>query len=196
MQALSNLKRICEEHLSGKCQIEVIDLLQKPPHISAGNPETSAQDHRRSFEYGASAGGAGTFPRGLGCDGSKGSANHWVGHTRCVRLVQREISTARSAETSKTAKKLHNLRLYVAGSTPRSLRAVQNLKHLCDHELNGQYQLEVVDIYKEPRRAKEDQIIAIPTLIKRAPGAVRRLIGDLSQVAAVRKGLELHRSKT
>jgi circadian clock protein KaiB len=80
----------------------------------------------------------------------------------------------------------------VAGSAPRSLRAIQNLKHICENELRGRYQLEVVDIYKEPRRAMEDHIIAIPTLIKQAPGAVRRLIGDLSEIAAVRRGLELH----
>jgi circadian clock protein KaiB len=92
---------------------------------------------------------------------------------------------------TKPATKLHKLRLYVAGSNARSLRAVQNLKHVCEHELAGRYQLEVVDIYKEPRRAAEDQIIAVPTLIKWAPGAVRRLIGDLSEIAAVRRGLEL-----
>lgn len=86
---------------------------------------------------------------------------------------------------------MHYFRLYVAGSTPRSLRAVQNLRHVCDHELHGRYQLEVVDIYKEPRRAVEDQIVAIPTLIKRTPGAVRRLIGDLSELGAVLRGLEL-----
>ena len=83
----------------------------------------------------------------------------------------------------------HRLRLYVAGSGPRSLRAVQNLKRICDDELHGRYELEVVDIYKEPRRASEDQIVAIPTLIKQAPGMVRRLIGDLSQTALVRQGL-------
>lgn len=79
----------------------------------------------------------------------------------------------------------------MAGASPRSVRAVQNLKHLCEAELAGRYELEVVDIYKEPRRAIEDQIVAIPTLIKKAPGAVRRLIGDLSQLAVVRHGLEL-----
>jgi circadian clock protein KaiB len=71
------------------------------------------------------------------------------------------------------------------------LRAIQNLKHFCDSELAGRYELEVVDIYQETRRAAEDQIVAIPTLIKQAPGAVRRLIGDLSELAAVRRGLEV-----
>jgi circadian clock protein KaiB len=81
------------------------------------------------------------------------------------------------------------LRLYVAGSGLRSIHAVQNLKRLCDRELSGHYKLEVVDIYKEPRRAAADQIVAIPTLIKQAPGVERRMIGDLSETALVRQGL-------
>ena len=85
----------------------------------------------------------------------------------------------------------HILRLYVAGSSPRSVRALENLKRVCETELAGHYQLEVVDIYEEPRRASEDQIVAIPTLIKQAPGSVRRMIGDLSELAAVRQGLGL-----
>jgi circadian clock protein KaiB len=86
---------------------------------------------------------------------------------------------------------LHELRLYVAGTTPRSLRAVQNIKRICDSELPDQYTLEVVDVYKQPDRLAQDQVIAIPTLIKFAPGEVKRLIGDLSQEAQVRKGLGL-----
>ena len=85
----------------------------------------------------------------------------------------------------------HRLRLYVAGSSPRSLRAVQNVRRVCESDLAGRYSLEVVDIYKEPRRATEDQIVAIPTLIKEAPGLVRRMVGDLSQTALLRQGLGL-----
>jgi circadian clock protein KaiB len=85
----------------------------------------------------------------------------------------------------------HKLRLYVAGTTPRSLRAVQNVKRICDAQLPGQYDLEVVDVYKQPGRLATDQVIAIPTLIKFSPGAIKRLIGDLSQEDSVRKGLGL-----
>lgn len=85
----------------------------------------------------------------------------------------------------------HQLRLYVAGSSPRSLRAVQNVKRICEAELAGKYSLEVVDIYQEPRRATEDQVVAIPTLIKQAPGVIRRLIGDLSDTSVLRRGLGL-----
>jgi circadian clock protein KaiB len=68
---------------------------------------------------------------------------------------------------------------------------VQNLKRVCDAELPGRYRLEVVDIYKDPRRAAEDRIVAIPTLIKEAPGMITRMIGDLSKTAIVRHGLGL-----
>jgi circadian clock protein KaiB len=85
----------------------------------------------------------------------------------------------------------HELRLYVAGTTPKSLRAVQNIKRICEAELPNQYTLEVVDVYKQPDRLAQDQVVAIPTLIKFAPGEVKRLIGDLSQEAQVRKGLGL-----
>jgi circadian clock protein KaiB len=85
----------------------------------------------------------------------------------------------------------HQLRLYVAGTTPRSLRAVQNIKRICEAALPDQYALEVIDAYKEPGRLAGDQVVAIPTLIKVSPGAIKRLIGDLSQEALVRKELGL-----
>ena len=91
--------------------------------------------------------------------------------------------------TAKSRNAPHELRLYVAGSSPRSLRAVQNLKDICESKLAGRYKLEVIDIYRQPRRAAADQIIAIPTLIKETPGTLRRIIGDLSQTAAVLQGL-------
>jgi circadian clock protein KaiB len=83
----------------------------------------------------------------------------------------------------------HKLRLYVAGTTPRSLRAVQNIKRICEDVLSNQYDLEVVDVYKEPNRLAADQVVAIPTLIKIAPGAIKRLVGDLSEESKVLKGL-------
>jgi circadian clock protein KaiB len=85
----------------------------------------------------------------------------------------------------------HRLRLYVAGSAARSLRAIDNVRRLCEAELAGRYRLEVVDIYKQPRRASEDQVVAIPTLIKEAPGLVRRMIGDMSETSLLRQGLGL-----
>ncbi|MBW2065958.1 MAG: circadian clock KaiB family protein [Deltaproteobacteria bacterium] len=76
----------------------------------------------------------------------------------------------------------YNLSLYVAGMTSRSLRAIDNIKDLCSKYLEGRYDLEIIDIYQAPKRASEDQIVAAPTLIKRTPGPVRRLVGDLSNL--------------
>ncbi len=93
----------------------------------------------------------------------------------------------------RAAKAHYELCLYVAGSTPRSLRAIQNITQLCEGELAGRYRLDVVDVYRQPERAVDDQIIAIPTLVKRAPAPARKLIGDLSESANVRRQLGLVR---
>jgi len=81
------------------------------------------------------------------------------------------------------------LRLYVAGSSPRSIRAIHDVRQICESKLPGHYRLEVVDIYKEPQRAAEDRIIAIPTLIRYAAGHVTRMVGDVSEAALLRQGL-------
>jgi circadian clock protein KaiB len=83
------------------------------------------------------------------------------------------------------------LRLYVAGQTPKSLAAFDNLKRLCEERLKGRYSIEVVDLLKNPRLAKDDQILAIPTVVRRLPPPVRRIIGDLSDIERVLVGLDL-----
>jgi circadian clock protein KaiB len=83
------------------------------------------------------------------------------------------------------------LRLYVTGMTPRSTPAVESIKEVCEAELKGHYQLEVVDLAKQPELAKEENIIAAPTLIKKLPLPLRRLIGDLSNKERVLLGLDL-----
>jgi len=83
------------------------------------------------------------------------------------------------------------LRLYVAGQTPRSSIAFDNLKRLCEERLKGHYSIEVIDLLKNPRLAKDDQILAIPTLVRRLPPPVRRIIGDLSNTERVLVGLDL-----
>ncbi|HEV2207347.1 MAG TPA: circadian clock KaiB family protein [Verrucomicrobiae bacterium] len=85
----------------------------------------------------------------------------------------------------------YRLRLYVTGATPRSLRAIENLKRLCESRLAGRYELEVVDIYQQPQLARDDQIVAAPTLIKLLPQPLRRLIGDLADSQHVLFGLDL-----
>jgi circadian clock protein KaiB len=83
------------------------------------------------------------------------------------------------------------LRLYVTGKTPSSLRAIANVKEVCEQYLPGRYQLLVIDIYQQPVLAEEDQILVAPTLVKRAPGPPRKLIGDLSDRDRILKGLGL-----
>ncbi len=82
-----------------------------------------------------------------------------------------------------------NLRLYVAGLTPRSLTAFVNLRRLCEQHLAGEYRIEVVDVRDEPAAAVADQVVALPTVIRRTPEPPRRVIGDLSNVERVLRGL-------
>lgn len=84
-----------------------------------------------------------------------------------------------------------DLRLYVAGQTPRSVAAFQNLKRLCEEHLKGQYQIEVIDLLENPKLAQGDQILAIPTLVRKLPEPVRKIIGDLSDSERVLIGLDL-----
>ncbi len=83
------------------------------------------------------------------------------------------------------------LKLYVVGATARSLRAIANLKAICEEHLKDRYDLEVVDIYRQPARLRRDQIVAVPTLIKELPVPVRLLVGDLSRTEQVLRGLGL-----
>jgi circadian clock protein KaiB len=83
------------------------------------------------------------------------------------------------------------LRLYVTGMTPRSARAIASIRALCEEHLQGHYSLQVVDIYQHPQLTREEQIIAAPTLIKRLPLPLRRMVGDLSDRGRVLFGLDL-----
>jgi len=83
------------------------------------------------------------------------------------------------------------LRLYTAGQSPKSLTALHNLKRLCEEHLAGRYQIEVIDLLKDPRLAKDDQIVAVPTLMRKLPEPLRRIIGDLSDTERTLVGLQL-----
>ena len=85
-----------------------------------------------------------------------------------------------------------DLRLYVAGQTPKSVRAIENLKAICETRLAGRYRVEVIDLLQQPALAAGDQILAIPTLVRRLPLPVRKIIGDLSETDHVLVGLDLH----
>lgn len=84
-----------------------------------------------------------------------------------------------------------HLRLYVAGQTPKSLAAFANLKRICEERLQGRYVIEVIDLLEKPQLAEGDQIIAIPTLVRRLPPPIRKLIGDLSNTQRVLVGLDI-----
>ena len=84
-----------------------------------------------------------------------------------------------------------NLRLYVAGQTPRSLTALKNLKDICEEYLKGQYHIEVIDLMENPTLARGDQILAVPTLVRKLPQPIRKIIGDLSNTERVLVGLDI-----
>jgi circadian clock protein KaiB len=84
-----------------------------------------------------------------------------------------------------------NLRLYIAGQTPKSLAAIANLKKICEENLAGRYKIEVIDLVVSPQLAAGDQIVAIPTLVRRLPPPLKRMIGDLSNSEKVIVGLDL-----
>lgn len=84
-----------------------------------------------------------------------------------------------------------NLRLYVAGQTPKSLNAFSNLKSICEEYLAGKYSIEVIDLMKNPQLAKGDQIIAIPTLVRKLPEPLKKIIGDLANTERVLVGLDI-----
>jgi circadian clock protein KaiB len=87
--------------------------------------------------------------------------------------------------------KVWQLRLYVAGQTPKSIAAFSNLKQICEDHLKGQYRIEVIDLVERPLLSRGDQIVAIPTLVRKLPVPVRKIIGDLSDTEKVLVGLDL-----
>jgi circadian clock protein KaiB len=108
------------------------------------------------------------------------------------------VKTRKEAKTSgrrsgpeSASPEVWNLRLYVAGQTPRAIAALENLKKICEEHLAGQYQIEVVDLLENPQLARGDQILAVPTLVRKLPEPVRKIIGDLSNTERVLVGLDL-----
>jgi circadian clock protein KaiB len=101
--------------------------------------------------------------------------------------------TAKRSESNSSGRpgKVWQLRLYVAGQTPKSLAAFSNLKQICENHLKGQYSIEVIDLVERPLLSRGDQIVAIPTLVRKLPVPVRKIIGDLSDTERVLVGLDL-----
>jgi len=125
-------------------------------------------------------------------NGSKNSERNGNGKLR-DRLpdVSREFEAALNRKAVRRAGYI--FRLYVTGSTPRSMKAVYNLKRFCEEHLADDYDLEVIDIYKNPDAAREEQIIAAPTLIKSLPAPLRRFVGDLSNTQMLLSRLDIYK---
>jgi circadian clock protein KaiB len=112
---------------------------------------------------------------------------------------QRPVSLeeiSREAEGKHTQSDLWELRLYVAGQTPRSLAAFSNLKKICEKHLSGRYNIELVDLVKHPQLAAGDQIVAIPTLVRKLPAPFRKIVGDLRDTERALVGLQLRPGKS
>ena len=104
---------------------------------------------------------------------------------------ERHTGSEPDAATPNGAAELWELRLYTAGQTPKSVLAFNNLKRICEEYMPGRYQIEVIDLLRNPRLAKEDQIVAIPTLVRKLPQPLRKIIGDLSDTERTLVGLQL-----
>ena len=105
--------------------------------------------------------------------------------------VDRAAEFETAIKEAANSKERYVLRLYVTGSTPKSSKAIQNIRALCEEHLQGRYDLEVIDIYQQPVLARGEQIIAAPTLIKKLPAPLRKVVGDLSDADRVLMGLDL-----
>jgi circadian clock protein KaiB len=111
---------------------------------------------------------------------------------RAARKLTKTTTSAKAVNVAKAVKtKVWKLRLYVAGQSSKSLRAIANLERLCSEHLKGQYLIEVVDLLENPHMARGDQIVAVPTLVIKLPDAVQKIIGDLSNTDRVLIGLAL-----
>jgi len=104
---------------------------------------------------------------------------------------KRRAANGQSAQADSPDPNRWNLRLYVAGQTPRSLTAFKNLKDICEEYLKGKYHIEVVDLMENPTLARGDQILAVPTLVRKLPEPIRKIIGDLSNTERVLVGLDI-----
>jgi circadian clock protein KaiB len=105
------------------------------------------------------------------------------------------VEKSKSRAQPRRSQKIYQLRLYVAGQTPKSLAAFANLKKICEEHMPGQYEIEVIDLLKKPQLASGDQILAIPTLVRKLPEPIKKIIGDLSNTERVLVGLDLREQK-
>jgi len=102
-----------------------------------------------------------------------------------------DVRAGMASPDAEPSRDIQILRLYIAGQTPKSIKAFANLKRICEEHLTGKYRIEVIDLIQNPQLAAGDQILAVPTLVRRLPEPVRRIIGDLSHTERVLVGLDV-----
>ena len=112
-------------------------------------------------------------------------------HTRKFQTEMKKISTSKQSPAKRTRGAFWELRLYIAGQSPNSIAAISNLKKICEGRLQGKYRIQVIDLIEKPQLAKGDQIIAVPTLVRKLPPPVKKIIGNLSKIDRVLVGLDI-----
>src|SRR5579864_1673953 len=117
-------------------------------------------------------------------------ALRWTLHTDMNKKLPKKRRTTKRARGN-----FWELRLYIAGQTPNSIAAIANLKKICEDQLRGRYRIEVIDLLKKPQLAKGDQIVAIPTLVRRLPPPVKKIVGNLSKTERALVGLDILRAR-
>jgi circadian clock protein KaiB len=106
-------------------------------------------------------------------------------------VAQRDQALGQTENDHGASGEVWDLRLYVAGQTPKSIAAFDNLKRICEEHLAGRYRIQVIDLIKDPKLARDDQILAIPTLVRKLPDPLRKIIGDLSNTERTLVGLQI-----
>ncbi len=112
---------------------------------------------------------------------------------RAGRVCGKNVTVMQLSNGAKSSPedKVYRLRLYVAGQTPKSVQAFKNLKQICEEHLQGRYEIDVIDLLENPQLASGDQILALPTLVRRLPEPIKKIIGDLSNKERVLVGLDI-----
>ena len=190
LTAFANLKRLCEEHLKDRYNDRSDRSHTESPgwqretrlwqsqHWYANYPNPSERSSA-IFGHRANSRGLTASPGAIG---------------RQVKQPDKKFDVTREFEKALTTQnETFVLRLYITGMTPRSAEAIASIRTICEKHLGGHYDLEVIDIYQQPSLAKDEQIVAAPTLVKKLPLPLRRLVGNLSQEDRVLLGLDLRR---
>lgn len=182
MAAISNLTKICDEYLTDKYEIEVVDL-HEHPDLASENQIVAVPTLLRVLPAPV---------RKMIGDLSSAGCKAEIERVLLEKLPSQPALPMKKAEDNEDENEDRwLLRLYVAGQTPKSVAAISNLKKICEEHLVSSYEIEVIDLLENPHLASENQIIAIPTLLRILPSPVRKLIGDLSNSERTLIGLDL-----